>query len=137
MAAVLGAKHKQQKRWQEQQKDGEMTDTYCWEPVKAEEIKPLKDKGYGLGMFYDGRCRVEADRCYQFTMECRKQREATTWTCNPSLQEFIAKDGKCEGSPTAHACDCQPSVYWKCGSFKGGADKGAKGAKPRKGKGKR
>jgi hypothetical protein len=127
MAAVVGAKHTQQKQWTEQgAKNPEMKATYCWEPVKAEQIKPLKDKSYGLGAFLSDRCRVESDRCYQFTMECRKPRDASTWSCNPHLQDFVVKDGKCDDSPTKNTCDCQPSVYWKCGLGKGAAGKGGK-----------
>jgi len=119
---VLGVPHTQQKRWTEHgEKKPETNGTYCWAPVKAEDIKPLKDKGYLLGSFYDGTCSVEGNRCYQVTMTCRRQRNEDQWGCNANLQEFIAKDGKCEDSPMAHACDCKPDKYWTCGAGKGAA----------------
>jgi hypothetical protein len=95
-----------------------MTDTYCWKPVKAEEIKPLKSRGYLLGSFYYGKCQVEADTCYHVSMECKKERDAKVWVCVPKLQEFKTRGGKCvdADSPTATLCDCQPSTYWKCGA---------------------
>jgi len=127
LSAVVGAKATNAKQWTEKgATKPQMTASYCWDAVKAEEIKPLKDKSYGLGAFYADKCRVEADRCYQLTMECNKARGEDKWICNPSLQEFIAKDGKCEDSPVKNKCDCQPSEYFKCGL-------GGKAAKPAKG----
>jgi nitrite reductase/ring-hydroxylating ferredoxin subunit len=138
MTLLLGEPHVQSKQWQEQgEKSPEITATYCWKPIKAEAIKPLADKRYGLGSYYDGHCKVDADSCYHFTMDCRKQRNEKEYICNPSLQEFRAKDGKCVDSPRAHACDCQPSVYWKCGPGGGKAGAAAKAGRPAKGRGKR
>jgi hypothetical protein len=134
LGEAVGAKPVDGKHWTESgQKDPEKVSTYCWAPVKELEIKPLKDKSYLIGSYYDGKCVVGKPSCYHVTMECRKQRGQAKYICNPSLQEFPVKDDKCEDSPRKNTCDCQPSAYFKCGvSGKGGAAK-AKGKK----KGKR
>jgi hypothetical protein len=129
ISTVIGAKAVSAKRYQEGGvANPETTDTYCWKPVKAEEIKPLKTKSYLLGTFYDGHCTVEAGTCYHVTMECRKDRDANVFSCVPKLQEFKATNGKCVNSPTATTCDCKPNAYFKCGlgAVKGPATRGGK-----------
>jgi hypothetical protein len=120
-----------QKRWTEQgYANPEIKDTYCWKEVKAEAIKPLKDNDYGLGRFLEGKCDIDTSACYHFTMQCRKMRDEKEWICDPHLQEFKVKDGKCVDSPTATACDCHPKPpYWTCGlnAAKGGKAVGVKG----------
>jgi hypothetical protein len=75
--------------------------TYCWKPMKTNDLKVMKSKGYEVMDYGDNeKCVVNQSRqCIQPEVFCKKMPGESTFTCSINLVIRDAVDGKCVNKP--------------------------------------
>jgi hypothetical protein len=75
--------------------------TYCWKPMKTNDLKVMKSKGYEIMEYGDNeKCVVtQSAQCIQPEVFCKKQPGESEFTCSIGLVIHGAVDGKCVNKP--------------------------------------
>ena len=75
--------------------------TYCWKPMKTNDLKVMKSKGYEIMEYGNNEeCVVtQSAQCIQPEVFCKKQPGESKFTCSIGLVIHGAVDGKCLNKP--------------------------------------